>query len=579
MKPIALAIALSTFSSVLAQLPADQPASWREHQRIIDLHQHINSRPEHLTRAIQIMDRAGIGIGVNLSGSTVTSKDGQPSEFERNRKLAEEMFPGRFAHYMNLDYAEWDSEDFGEKAAKQIEAGHRLGAAGLKEYKRLGLYLRDKNKNLLRVDDPKLDPVWRKCGELGLPVSIHVADPKAFWEPYDDHNERWIELKDHRNWWFGDPAQYPKREELLAALNRVIERHPKTTFVCVHFANNSEDLDWVERSLDKYPNMMADLAARIPEIGRHAPEKVRHLFTRHADRILFATDFQVYDRLILGSGGSGPGPSDADAQMFFAKHWRWLESNDRNFQHMTPIQGEWPISAIGLSSDMLRKIYFENAMQLLARTLPAPRIKAARVSDDVLTRDLFDQDLWETARPALMDRNSFKAEFAAKSLTSVRALYSSEFAYFRFDARYAQLTTFEPPQMDKERIGLWDKDVVEIFVGTDPAKPNIYYEFEVAPTGEKLDLVLDPALENLQKFAWESNFKAAVKIDDSSKIWTTIMKIPLAKIAAQAPVPGTIWRINFYRMDKAQRGGLAWNPTLTQTFHTPARFGFLEFLP
>src|SRR5439155_25591943 len=104
----------------------------------------------------------------------------------------------------------------------------------------------------------------------------------------------------------GDANKYPEHDELLAALNRVIARHPETTFVCVHFANNAEDLDWVQESLDKYPNMMDDLAARIPEIVRHDAEKVRRLFIRYQDRILFVIDILVYNRLTLGSGGSGP---------------------------------------------------------------------------------------------------------------------------------------------------------------------------------------------------------------------------------------------------------------------------------
>lgn len=356
--------------SAVAQSP-NRPAAdqWRADNRLIDLHMHIGYTEPHLTRAVRIMDAVGIGIGVNLSGGTVTKKGDGPSDFERNKTLADRLFPGRFLHYMNLDYARWDEPDFSERAVQQIEEGHRLGAAGLKEYKRLGLYLRDKNKKLIAVDDPKLDPVWKRCGELGMPVSIHVADPKAFWMPYDATNERWTELKDHRNWWFGDPAVYPPREELLAALNRVIERHPKTTFVCLHFANNAEDLDWVEQSLDRYPNMMADLAARVPEIGRHPPDKVRRLFVKHQDRILFATDFQVYNQLTLGSGGSGPPPTDEDAIVFFQKHWRWLETGDRNFEHMTPIQGDWTISAINLPNRVLRKIYFENARKLLNRSL------------------------------------------------------------------------------------------------------------------------------------------------------------------------------------------------------------------
>jgi predicted TIM-barrel fold metal-dependent hydrolase len=343
---------------------------WRASHRIIDLHTHVDATPEHLAEAVRIFDEAGVGVAVNLSGGTVTRPDGQASEFERTKELADTRFPGRFVEYMNLDYSGWDEPDFAQNAARQVEEGARLGAAGFKEFKRLGLFLRDGAGRLLRIDDPRLDPMWRRLGELHMPASIHVADPKAFWGPYDATNERWKELKDHPRWWFGDPSKYPKREELLAALERVVVRHPETTFVCVHFANNAEDLDWVDAQLDAHPNMMADIAARVPEIGRHDPARVRALFVKHAGRILFATDFQVYDRMTLGSGGSGPPPTEADANAFYRTHWRFFETADRDFAHMTPIQGDWTISAIHLPASVLAKVYFENAEKLLARSLP-----------------------------------------------------------------------------------------------------------------------------------------------------------------------------------------------------------------
>lgn len=298
--------------------------------------------------AVGILDRSGVGVGVVLGAGTVTQKDGQPSQFQQARELAERLYPGRFLHSMILDYDGWDEPGWSDRAAAQITAGHQLGAAGLKEYKRLGLFLRDRNRQLIRIDDNRLDAVWKRCGELNMPVSIHVGDPKAFWLPYDQNNERWTELKDHKSWWFGDPAVYPPRMELLEALNRVIERHPRTTFICVHFANNPEELEWVDAALDRYPNMYADMAARIPELGRHDPAKVRALFEKHQDRILFATDFMVYGKLILGSGGDSENPSDDDAVEFFTKCWRWMETDDRDWAHMTPIQGNWLISSINL---------------------------------------------------------------------------------------------------------------------------------------------------------------------------------------------------------------------------------------
>jgi predicted TIM-barrel fold metal-dependent hydrolase len=349
--------------------------SWRAAHRLIDLHTHIDPTPAHMGRAVRIFDAVGIGVAVNLSGGTTTHSKNQASDFEQTKTFADSHFPGRFLEYMNLDYAEWDLPDFAQRAVAQVEEGARLGAAGFKEYKRLGLYLRDGKGKLIAVDDPKLDPMWRRLGELGMPVSIHVADPKAFWEPYDEHNERWIELKDHPKWWFGDPKTFPPRMDLLHALERVVARHPETTFVCVHMGNDAEDLDWVDAQLDAYPNMRVDVAARVPEFGRHDPEKVRAFFVKHADRIFFATDFQVYDRLTLGSGGNGPPPTDEDARVFFEKHWRFFETADRDFPHMTPIQGNWTISGIHLPADVLRKVYFENAEKLLARPLAALRPK------------------------------------------------------------------------------------------------------------------------------------------------------------------------------------------------------------
>jgi predicted TIM-barrel fold metal-dependent hydrolase len=475
---------------------------------------------------------------------------------------------------MNLDYTCWNEASFSEQAVQQVEEGHHLGAAGLKEFKRLGLYLRDKDDKLLKIDDPKLDPLWRRCGELGMPVSIHVADPKAFWLPYNDQNERWTELKDHRNWWFGDPAKYPAREELLAALNRVIERHPKTTFVCVHFANNAEDLDWVEKSLDRYPNMNADLAARIPEIGRHDPEKVRRLFLKHQDRIFFATDFQVYDRLTLGSGGSGPPPADEDAKVFYEKHWRWLETNDRNFAHMTPIQGDWTISGIGLPAVVLRKIYFDNARRLLAGSLPAPVVKAARVDREFPLKGDLSNPAWQKARAVYLEMSSRDAVAQPRFSTPVRVLWSGENLYLGYECPFTEITTFEPADLAKERFGLWERDVVEAFIGADPARMDRYTEYELSPNGEKLDLIIDPPRKD---FEWSSGFECAVRVNAAAKIWTAEMRIPLQALSQSTPQAGTRWRINFYRHDAANKAFLAWNPTLTASFHTPARYGILEF--
>lgn len=565
-----------TLRLVAADFPgplSNQAEEWRRSHRMIDLHQHIAFNPDQIARAVRIMDRSGIGVAVNLSGGTVTRTNDAPSQFERNKALVDRVAPGRFLLYFNLDYSGWDKADFGERAARQVEEAHRLGAAGFKEYKRLGLYLRDGQGQLLRIDDPELDPLWRRCGELDMPVSIHVADPRAFWLPFEPSNERWKELKDHRPWWFGDPRVYPPREELLAALDRVISRHPATTFVCVHFANNSEDLDWVEQALDQHPNMYADLAARVPELGRHDPEKTRRLFMKHSERILFATDFQVYDKLILGSSGDEDRPTEDDAVRYFATYWRWLETKDRDFQHMTPIQGEWSISGIGLPAGALRNIYFDNARRLLARSLPAPVLAVRRITDEAEADSALLNAELDRAPVAWLDQRSSDGLATPELATTVRAVWSRENLHLAFRSPFTRLTTFDPPEQ-KERIGLWERDVVEAFIGTDSNEVRRYTEFQVAPNNMKLDLKLRLPERD---FEWSSGFQTQASVDEESKTWTATMKIPLKALSDESPKPGTRWRINFYRCDYANTGFLAWRPTLKSTFHVPERFGTLEF--
>jgi len=548
------------------------PDAWRREKRIIDLHQHFGGTPAQFDRAVRIMDPVGVGIGTNLGAGTVTKKGDAISVFEAQKSLADTRYPGRFIAHMTLDYSGWDEPDWSAKAVAQIEEGHRLGSAGLKEFKRLGLFLKDAKGELIKIDDPKLDPVWAKCGELGMPISIHVADPRAFWQPYDDKNERWEELKDHKNWWFGDPAKYPDRMALLDALDRVIARHRGTTFICVHFGNNPEEPEWVDKALERNPNMMIDIAARIPEIGRQDPEGIRAFFEKHQDRILFATDFMVYDKLILGSSGDEERPTDEDGVTFYNKCWRWFETQDRDWQHMTPIQGSWTINSIGLSPAVCRKVYFDSARKLFARSLPLPAAKATRIRRDFIPDGKLDEAEWASAVPVRLEYQARDASARPELSTPVRILWSDEFLYLSYECPYHELNTYEPAQ-EGERQGLWEKDVVELFLAPDAANPKRYTEHEWAPNGEKLDLKIDLPQKD---FAWSSGMQSAVAIDRNTKVWRVEARIPL-KALGPVPAAGTRWRMNLYRCDTATGVGLAFSPTFKGTFHNPDRFGWLEF--
>lgn len=553
---------------------AFSPEVWRRERRLIDMHMHIEGRPERFERAIKIMDASGIGVGVELGSGTVTAEKEGESDFEKLQLVANEVCPGRFVNYMILDYGGWSDPDWSERAVRQLEKGHRLGAAGLKEFKRLGLVVRDGAGKLIKVDDSKLDAVWRRCGELGMPVSIHVGDPQAFWEPLNETNERWDELRDHPSWWFGNPEKYPPRMELLEALERVIERHPQTTFVCVHFGNNPEDIQWVDQQLEKHPNMMIDLAARMPEIGRGDPEPLRAMFVKNQDRILFGTDFQVWDRFILGSAGDDERPTDYDGLMFFKKCFRFLETDDRDWPHMTPIQGKWTISSISIPAEVQRKVYFDNARKLLARSFPALTLRARRVAADFKPDGKLDEAAWDDATPARIEYGLTKCDARPELSTAVRALWSDDYLYLAYEAPYTELTMGDS-KGGKERLGLWDDDVVELFVDAEPQSGNSYQEFEWAPNGETLDVTIDLPKKD---FDWQGGVESVATIDREQKSWRVETRIPIAAISKQAPTPGDRWRANLFRHDVANRAFLAWNPTLTDTTHTPERFGVLEFV-
>lgn len=347
----------------------------------LDVHTHIGL--DAVERALKLMDWWGIDGAVNLSGMY----PGPPHHMLEKQLEAARASGGRIAVFANANFRHVLTEtSYGQVMARELAESKRLGAIGLKIPKGLGLgYVAPGRNRLLAVDEPGLDPLFEKAGELGMPVAIHVGDPKAFWQPATPANERWDELQAHPEWSFhGEPV--PSWEELYAAFERRVARHPKTTFIAVHFGNDPEDPDRVAQMLDKYPNFFIDTAARVPEIGRHPAEKMRRFFEKYQDRILFGTDTGVSadpSEMMYGSTGSTP-PTDADEQRFFRSTYRYFETSDRQFESPTPIQGRWKIDGIGLPESVLRKVYFENAARLL-KWRPA-RAGAATAAGDAGAR-------------------------------------------------------------------------------------------------------------------------------------------------------------------------------------------------
>lgn len=326
----------------------------------IDVHTHVD--PSVFRRALPLLDQGRIAVAVNVSG-------GLPGMGLEEALAAQRASGERFRVFCNLDFRGLEDPGWAERSRQILQRCKDAGALGWKIPKALGLGYRT-SEGLLAVDDPRLDAVFDEAGRLGLVVLIHVADPRAFFEPATPSNERWEELSAHPEWSFADPT-FPRWEELLDALDRRIGRHPGTRFIGAHFGNAAEEPERVAAMLGRHPNYFIDTAARIPEIGRHPAAEMRRFFTRWQDRILFGTDLGVGRRSIMLGSTDGKPVTDAAIALFFGATDRWFETRDRGMAHPTPIQGRWTIDGLGLPREILQKVYHANATRLLGIRLPA----------------------------------------------------------------------------------------------------------------------------------------------------------------------------------------------------------------
>lgn len=328
---------------------------------VIDSHTLITPLDPSIDLALKIFKKVGIVKFCNKNGSFLGSR-----AFAYTLRMKHRL-GDKFAFFVNVSWRGVNQPGWGMNEARRLEQEVRYGAKGIKFFKALGLGVRDSAGKLIAVDDARLDPIMDKAAELNVIVAMHTGDPKAFFEPPTPDNERYDELKRAPDWSFYG-KDYPSRMSLLKARERLIARHPKTTFLLIHLGNNPEDLEYTSSILDKFPNVYMDISARVPEIGRHPVPKLRAFFSRYQDRILFGTDLALSPGYMqLGSVAEDPDkpPSFADAVKFYRAHYRFLESKEKGIDHPTPIQGHWKINGIYLPHKILRKIYYTNADKLI----------------------------------------------------------------------------------------------------------------------------------------------------------------------------------------------------------------------
>lgn len=314
----------------------------------IDVHNHQYAMGESMAnvdKLIPDMNKLNMGILVNLSGRGWTRDEAKATELLKNGIDNSKKYPGRFATFTNVDFNSINDPGWSEKAAKLLEEDVKVrGAVGLKVYKNLGFSVKNTDGSLVAVDDQRIDAVWAMAGKLGIPVIIHSADPASFWQPLNQFNERWLELKTHPGRKRDEDKGDFSFEEIISQQHNIIRKHKNTKFISAHMGWYPNDLGKLDSLLIAMPNMYVEIGAVIAELGRQ-PRTANKFFTKHQDRILFGKDSWV--------------PSE------YETYFRVLESEDEYFQYHKKYHAFWPMYGLGLSDEVLKKVYYKNALNII----------------------------------------------------------------------------------------------------------------------------------------------------------------------------------------------------------------------
>jgi uncharacterized protein len=306
----------------------------------IDFHGHppgLDGSEEGLSRLGAAMDEIGLRVMIvagNVRGdrlrTLVSGIRASPTMRDRVR-----VFTG-------IDFSNV-GPGWAENAVRQLEADVAAGAVGIGEIsKSFGQTIRKADGTRLRIDDPDLDPVWQAAARLRIPVFIHTADPQEFYREFDYTNERWLELALFPNRRIPREG-HPSFEQLARERDNLFRRHPSTTFVMAHLGWQANDLATLSKLLDELPNVYTEVGAVLYDIGRQ-PRAARDFFIRYQDRILFGKDsFQ-------------PGE--------YPYFWRVFETRDDYFDYYRPYHAFWKLYGIDLPDDVLKKLYFGNALKI-----------------------------------------------------------------------------------------------------------------------------------------------------------------------------------------------------------------------
>jgi len=341
------------------RLPAqdEDKLLYKSAYRVINVHRHCDAVSADAIKAeLEVCDRVGVSAVVILDGGDIDGK--VPAWMELKKR-----YPDRLIVFSNVPWGRIKRDSFFDDIVRELPAQQRAGIQGVKIFKQLGMSIKGPDGKLLRGDDPRLDPFWAKCGELGLPVLIHMADPKEYWYPLT-YNSFHYGMKAEESQFY-DRAKMPSWEDLIEQRNNILKKHPKTKFIGAHMGSLTFDLKQLGETFDKYPNFYVDCSARTRILGRLNPMAVRDFFTKYQDRILFGTDSTALHN-VDPKDEKAVGAWKDRASRFYSRHLEFFETNHLDIVEPYGWGKEWlRIPGVKLPPEVLEKFYHANAEKLI----------------------------------------------------------------------------------------------------------------------------------------------------------------------------------------------------------------------
>ena len=339
--------------SPVSTLVVPENPTYKSKFPFVDVHSHHWDMPvKDLSKLVTEMDSLNMGYLINLSGSGFGAFSGKQELMDLNlTKSLENVnqnYPDRFGVFINLDLAKIDNPDFKKNNIILLENAVNQGVIGLKIYKNLGLTLRDSRNIRVPVDDDRLSHIWETCAKFNIPVLIHSGEPKAFFDPVDKFNERWLHGREKPRS-FRPSDKYPTFDQVMYEQEELFKKHPNTTFINAHFGWFGNDLGRLSKQLSELTNVYVEFGAVINELGRQ-PITARKFFEDYQDRILFGKDIYKMDEYYI--------------------YFQVLETDDEYIEYYRKRHGLWRLYGLNLPDEILKKVYYQNALKIFPNINP-----------------------------------------------------------------------------------------------------------------------------------------------------------------------------------------------------------------